>query len=164
MEALAAEAHVSPSSMASAHHQELKSLARRLLRVRRVRVLHGPEWAAEAPSQAGVYAIWERDSGRLVYIGETSDLRARFRDLRQTANHTFRRSAKVRLGLPKNARAARVSVAMSNAYELAFISVPFGRKELEEYLVIRFREHLFNKPAKGLLKGLQYAWVRVAPG
>ena len=59
---------------------------------------------------------------------------------------------------------AAVSASMARSYELAFLAVPFGRKELEEYLVLRYRTHLFNKPTKRLVRGEQYTWVRPAPG
>jgi hypothetical protein len=35
-----------------------------------------------------------------------------------------------------------------------------GRSEIEEYLILRWRKTLINKPTTRLLKGEQYSWVK----
>src|SRR5260221_2894973 len=41
-------------------------------------------WARDVSSLAGVYTIWETESGKPVYVGETSGLLARMSDLGRT--------------------------------------------------------------------------------
>ncbi|MBN2441934.1 MAG: GIY-YIG nuclease family protein [Spirochaetales bacterium] len=42
------------------------------------------------PGAPGVYIIWEDE--KPLYVGETRDLNQRFKDLKSTYNHTFRRA------------------------------------------------------------------------
>ena len=49
---------------------------------------------------------------------------------------------------------------MSEHYEMSFIEVQLGRAELEEFLVLRWRGTLLNKPAQRLLRGERYKWVQ----
>lgn len=106
-----------------------------------------------------MYAIWDRSSGALVYVGETSGLRDRFGDLGRLPNHTFRRYAARLLKVNRALRAAALSSAMAARFEVGFLVVKFGRAELEEFLILRFRASLVNKPAKRLLRSPQYDWV-----
>jgi len=48
---------------------------------------------------------------------------------------------------------------MSKNYKLSYIEVDLGRSEIEEYLILRWRKTLINKPTTRLLKGEQYSWV-----
>jgi len=45
-------------------------------------------------------------------------------------------------------------------FEISFVEVSFGRAELEEYLVLRWRSTLYNKPAVRLKGSPQYRWVQ----
>src|SRR4051812_35512834 len=47
-------------------------------------------WHLHFPKAPGVYVIFI--GGKVVYVGESGSLRARMKDLRETRNHTFRRS------------------------------------------------------------------------
>ena len=140
----------------------LRALERKLLRAPRRRPFSSPEWTADVPPIAGVYGIWDVRRHCLIYIGETSDLQLRFRDLRRAVNHTFTKKVRGYLRVASSTSDQDVRSLMCKRFELAFLPVPFGRRELEEYLVIRFRATLINKPANRLLSGPQYQWVRPA--
>lgn len=51
--------------------------------------LYSVEWYDAAPPSAGVYFVW-KDS-ELVYVGETSSIKKRMRDLKNKLHHTITR-------------------------------------------------------------------------
>lgn len=148
--------------MACDPRQVLPAIERRLMRLPRRRVLANARWADDVPNLAGLYAIWDRKLRTIVYVGETSDLRSRFHDLRRAVNHTFTNKMREYLKLGARATDIQVARAMARRFELAFLAIPFGRSEAEEYLVLRYRKSLINKPAHRLLVGTQYNWVTPA--
>ena len=117
-------------------------------------------WAADIPHGGGVYVIWQ--SNTPIYVGESSSLRARMSDIGRPATHTFARKTCKALRIPVQA-SKRLAVAMRARYKLTFITVELGRAEVEEYLILRWRKTLTNKPAKRLLRSPQYAWVKEIP-
>lgn len=124
------------------------------------RVLAAPvDWKKDITRDAGVYVIWK---GKFpVYVGETSALRSRMADLTVFEHHSFARRTRHLFGLAANDRKGLIS-AYSNNYELSFCAIPFGRKEVEEYLILRWRSTLSNKVTARLLSGHQYRWVETA--
>jgi len=48
------------------------------------------DWPLFAPADPGIYCIFHGD--KLLYAGETGNIRKRMKDLRRTMNHSFRRS------------------------------------------------------------------------
>lgn len=116
----------------------------------------GPKWASDVPQDAGVYVLWKGSSP--IYVGETSSLRSRMRDLTRVENHTFARLTCKQYSIASSDKVGLVAV-LSKTYTLSFILVPFGRKEVEEFLILRWRSSLFNKPTTRLMKGTQYEWV-----
>ncbi|MFK3818688.1 hypothetical protein ACI2KG_19130 [Pseudomonas sp. NPDC089407] len=125
------------------------------------RVLAGDaSWKKDITRDAGVYVIWEGKSP--VYVGESSALRARMSDLTNFENHSFARKTCELFGLSASDKKGLLS-AYSNNYELSYCAVPFGRKEVEEYLILRWRSTLSNKVTARLLAGHQYSWVVPAP-
>jgi hypothetical protein len=129
---------------------ELRTATRRSL-------LAAPRWADDVPLEAGVYAVWEGE--RPIYVEESSSLRARMSDIGRPVNHTFARKTCKAFLIPETSL-EDLAAAMRARYTLSFIVVAFGRAEVEEYLVIRWRGALVNKPAKRLLRSPQYAWVQ----
>lgn len=119
--------------------------------------MEAPKWADDVPEDAGVYVVWESESP--IYVGESSSLRARMSDIGRPINHTFARKTCNALGIAETSL-EDLAQAMRTRYMLSFIAVSFGRAELEEYLVLRWRKTLVNKPAKRLLRSAQYAWVQ----
>lgn len=120
----------------------------------------GQKWASDVPQDAGVYVLWKDESP--IYVGETSSLRSRMRDLTRFENHTFAKLTCKQFGIATADKAGLVDI-FSKTYKLSFILVPFGRKEVEEFLIIRWRSSLFNKPTTRLMKGSQYDWVSAMP-
>lgn len=139
--------------------QKLESMANTLNKAPRRPVLSATEWADDIPSEPGVYALWE--GSRPIYVGETSSLRHRMRDLGRSVNHTCRRkiAAKLELG---HVDESALSAEMAVRYTLSFMPVSFGRVELEEYLTLRWKSSLFNSPSRRLLHGISYSWVEPA--
>lgn len=128
-----------------------------ILAAPRRRLNSAPDWASDVPLEAGVYVVW--DARVPVYVGETSSLKARMSDIGRPVNHTFARKVCKALGISQTSLEDLAS-AMSARYELAFVTAPLGRVEIEEYLILRWQSTLLNKPGKRLLKSPQYAWVK----
>ncbi len=120
-------------------------------------LMAAPRWADDVPLEAGVYAIWEGETP--IYVGESSSLKARMSDIGRPVNHTFARKTCKAL-LISDTSLEDLAAAMRARYTLSFVAVPFGRAEVEEYLILRWRKTLINKPAKRLLRSPQYVWVQ----
>jgi hypothetical protein len=104
-------------------------------------------WTDGMPENPGVYAIWDINERNLAYIGETSSLKSRMRDIGKIKNHTFRRTVAKKPEMASNEE-ADLSAKMSNHYAVSFIEVQFGRAELEEFLILRWKPELNKKSAK----------------
>lgn len=113
------------------------------------------------PESPGVYCI--SDKGVPVYVGETGQLRGRMRDLRETLNHTFRRSLGKTLFenrpgfVPATAsrrfqRSLEVELDGYMEQHIAICGrvVYFGRKEVEEYLVHKHSPRYCTKGQRGV--------------
>lgn len=109
-------------------------------------ILLTTEWASTFPKKAGVYIIREND--KILYIGETGYLLGRMKDLVDTRNHSFRRTlGELKFSNEPTYYKATTSKKYSNEIELRLneyitqhltvstLEVPFGRKEVEEYLI-----------------------------
>ena len=112
-------------------------------------------WAKDIPVNAGVYVLWFNKTNEPNYVGETSCLRLRMSDIGRTVNHTFRKDiARARNWPLVDDR--QLSHRISKEFSLSFIELHFGRAELEEYLIQRWRKYLVNKPDKRVLRGGWY--------
>lgn len=76
-------------------------------------------------------------------------------DIGRSVNHTCRRKIAELLELQSSDEVV-LSQAMAKRYVISFIEVQLGRAELEEYLVLRRRQMIVNKPATRLLRGTRY--------
>jgi len=117
-------------------------------------------WTNKFPSDAGVYAFKEK--GKIVYVGETGNLRGRMNDLLDSRHHTIRRTIGERLfskikGFKKATNKAkfpnhiekRVNKHICNNLKIAHLPVPLGRKELEEFIESEIPKELrLNKRGK----------------
>ena len=111
-------------------------------------------WSSNFEKEAGVYAIFDRD--KLVYIGQTANLKERMKEVKRTYNHSFRRKLGRELHpeLTKNPK-GKFSDKIENeldAYFLKNISftfkvIHFGRLEIESYL-IHSNDELLNSKGK----------------
>jgi hypothetical protein len=134
---------------------KLQQLEIELKKVHRISLKPHPGWNNDVPRHGGVYVIWEKKSKKPVYIGETCHLKHRFSDLRHSVNHTFRRQIAKRLKL-EYLSDSTLSERLSKIYSISYLTINFGRKELEEYLILRWRKSLINKPQKRLLQNNEY--------
>lgn len=119
------------------------------------RYLYNRDNVNSFPSNGGVYAIFLLDE--LIYIGETADLKARMKDLRNTYNHTFRK----KMGLcifdtPQIVNnkftdeiEAHLDLIFRKCIDIAFINVNFGRTEIENYLVQKYPNLLNSNAVRG---------------
>lgn len=103
------------------------------------------EWAKKISNVAGVYVMKEGD--KIVYVGETGNLRERMIELLDSRHHTVRRTIGERFyfekegftkatsskKFPKNIEEL-VNSHICTKLLLAYIEVPLGRKELEELI------------------------------
>ncbi len=103
------------------------------------------KWSSNFPNKAGIYAIFDLD--KLVYIGETANLKERMKEVKRTYNHSFRR--KLGRFLIIDAQIVKVKFEESlelrlNDYYLERINfryqeLNFGRLEVESYLIHRHK-------------------------
>ncbi|MFC1510653.1 GIY-YIG nuclease family protein [Candidatus Omnitrophota bacterium] len=116
----------------------------------------GALWNKDFPDEGAVYVIWENNTP--VYVGETSGLKRRMSELARPINHAFTKKMQKRFGLlDKDIKLLRKKI--SENFKVSFVVVSFGRAEIEEYLILRWRSTLINKITKRLLYGNQYKWV-----
>ena len=111
-------------------------------------------WKQIFPNYSGVYVVWEKDQP--IYVGETSGLKSRMSDMMRPINHTFTKKISQKFELFK---LEELREFIQKNYTLSYITVDLGRSEIEEYLILRWRKKLINKPTTRLLKGEQYTWV-----
>jgi len=137
---------------------QLESMAIALHRAPKRAMFDNANWAADIPATPGVYALWDLSSNTMVYVGETSSLRHRMRDIERSVNHTCRRKLAIRHNLV-DASESTLSAMIGKQYVLSFLPVPLGRLELEEYLSLRYGATLLNSPGRRLLRGSSYDWV-----
>ena len=104
--------------------------------------------------QAGVYAIRRIGTGLPVYLGESSSFHSRMADLRRSENHTFRKKAAEEYEIEAENEPA-LSKSLSRMFRVSFLPVDFGRKELEEFLVVRWQDVVLNKPAIRLQQSMK---------
>lgn len=133
----------------------LEQLAKKLQSGRRHPLLDRVTWREDVPSVGGVYVIWNKKGRKAAYVGETCHLNHRFGDLERTVNHTFRgKVAAILKVAPGNE--SLLSKKISRRFSISYLPLEFGRKELEEYLVLKWAGTVINKPAKRLRLSEQY--------
>ncbi|NRB38350.1 MAG: hypothetical protein HRU20_07755 [Pseudomonadales bacterium] len=116
-------------------------------------------WKDNFPDEGGVYVIWENETP--IYVGETSGIKSRMGDLSRPVNHPFpKKVAEIYSLKVKGSSLEVLRNEISNRYRLSYLVVSFGRAEIEEYLIIRWRNTVINKSTKRLLNGKQYHWVK----
>lgn len=111
----------------------------------------------EVPDFPGVYALFEND--KLIYVGETGNLRERMSDICRTVNHTFRKQlGHKKFGAIKTRKKfePEIELLLDTFFQeklyVNFIKVNFGRVEIEEYLVTKYQKNLLNSEKKRKLK------------
>ena len=117
-------------------------------------IFFNDKWKEIFPNHSGVYVVWEKEQP--IYVGETSGLKSRMSDIMRPINHAFTKKIS---NSKKIFNLKELRKFMSENYKLSYIEVDLGRSEIEEYLILRWRKTLINKPTTRLLKGEQYSWV-----
>jgi hypothetical protein len=90
------------------------------------------KWTERLPARGGVYAIWRGMDP--VYVGESCHLKHRLGDLTRAGTHGFRRKVAATIGIEPD----RVVDELARNYCLSFVTDILGRKELEEFLTVRW--------------------------
>jgi hypothetical protein len=119
-------------------------VGRKLLEMKKISPFSSSSWRDDVPNKPGVYVIWTKKGAKTAqYVGETTSLLERFKDLGSWRNHTFSRKVKNKYDLdtPTSIRSK-----ISEFYEISYCAVDFGRKEVEESLIYKWKTHKkFNK-------------------
>ncbi len=145
--------------MKKATQRKLDELAERITLARRHTLFNGVAWRDGVPNIGGVYVIWNKGNRKAKYVGETCHLNHRFGDLERTVNHTFRVKTAAILKV-SSGNDALLSKRMSSHFSASYLPLEFGRKELEEYLRLKWASTVLNKPARRLRLSEQYQNIK----
>lgn len=112
-------------------------------------------WSSKFPSKAGIYAIFDED--KLVYVGETANLKERMKEVKRTYNHSFRKKlgrfliegAKVTKGKFEETLELKLNDYYVDRVKFTYKELNFGRLEVESHLFHRNKENgLLNSIGK----------------
>jgi len=115
------------------------------------------QWNKGVSAKSGVYAFFDND--KIIYIGETGSLKGRMSDVRRTVNHTLRRTIGNKLfsnikgfnkATSKKKFPEHIEILINEYMEklhIAIIPISFGRAEIEEYLIEKYKP-VFNTKTK----------------
>lgn len=131
------------------------SFEKELLQAVKVKFSFKRNWSSNFPDKAGIYAIFDKD--KLVYIGETANLKERMKEVKRTYNHSFRKklgrflveNAKITKGKFEEALELKLNDYYLENLEFSFNKLNFGRLEVESYLIHRnYKNGLLNSLGK----------------
>lgn len=121
----------------------VNNFEKELLDAKKIKFSFHRKWSSNFPSEAGIYAVF--DKNKLVYIGETANIKERMKEVKRTYNHSFRK--KLGRHLVKDAKIVKGKFDEAletklNDYYLEHISIAckalnFGRLEVESHLIHR---------------------------
>ncbi len=107
------------------------------------------DWAKDFPEEPGVYVVFE--NRKVVYVGETGNIRGRMKDLRDSRHHSLRRNiGRANFSTLKGYKNAnskekfpphiekKVEDWLKEKIKISVLSTKLGRKELEEKIVQRY--------------------------
>lgn len=112
-------------------------------------------WSSKFPAISGIYAIFDED--KLVYIGETANLKERMKEVKRTYNHSFRRKlgkfliegSKVVNGKFEETLELKLNDYYVNRIRFTYKELNFGRLEVESYIIHRYHKNgLLNSIGK----------------
>ncbi|AYN69066.1 hypothetical protein D1013_17620 [Euzebyella marina] len=100
-------------------------------------------WSSNFPNKPGIYAIF--DENKLVYIGETANLKERMKEVKRTYNHSFRRKlgrfiiegAKITNGKFEETLELKLNDYYLERIYFTYKEINFGRLEVESHLIHR---------------------------
>ena len=130
-----------------------------LLRTERIKFEKNRIWRENrVPNSPGVYALFEKDN-RILYIGESGNLRERMNEINRTVNHSFRKQLGYsRFGGVKSTKKfesdveSKLDLFFAEELYVAFIEVYFGRLEIEAFLIANHQKIITNSLSKRKLK------------
>ena len=106
------------------------------------------------PNNSGIYMLFE-DSKNIIYIGETGNLRERFKEIHRTVNHTFRRQlGAIKFGVIKTRKKfdedieQKLDIFFNENLYFSYVEVNFGRLEIETYLIYKYQDCIYNSKKK----------------
>lgn len=119
------------------------------------------DWYRRITENPGIYTVWEGKVNKLVYVGETGSIRGRMKDMRDTRNHVLRKNigkekfGNLKLYEPVSSK-KKFSTEIENKInhwfkkevKIAYLELNFGRKEVEEYLIEKYKPKYNNKTAR----------------
>jgi hypothetical protein len=114
---------------------------------RRRKLLSAADWADSIPGLGGVYVVWDDQSGKAIYVGETCHLRHRLKDMARAGRHGLRKKIRRR---PEMQILDEIlfSKALAEHFSFSYLVLALGRVEFEEYLIFRWSDTVLNKPQK----------------
>jgi hypothetical protein len=120
--------------------QNLKNLERKFMSI----TPHAPATARKELGEdlrvGGVYAIWEKE--KLRYFGETCNLDHRLDEILNKGRHHSLVLLKVK-GATGRER-AETFCGPKSKHSISWMIIPLGRKEFEEYMVLKHEKDLKN--------------------
>ena len=113
------------------------------------------DWVNGFPSKPGIYVAFEGE--KIVYAGETGNIRGRMRDLQDSRHHTLRRNigrhnfssevgyedANIKKKFPKHIE-EKVDHWLRERIKISALPIKLGRKELEEKIIEKY-DPKYNK-------------------
>lgn len=124
-------------------HTQLETLEAALIAAPCHEPFASPTWTLAVPEAPGVYVLWDVRAREPVYVGETACLRQRMIDFGRYRNHSARRKLAEQLRLAAGDEAG-ISAAIRERYVVSYLEVHLGRKELEEFLTLKWAGRLLN--------------------
>ena len=107
----------------------------------RIKFSFDKNWSDNFPKEAGIYAIFYKD--KLVYFGESANLKERMKEVKRTYNHSFRRKlgrllqpdALIEKGKFSSSLEEKLNEHYKKYLSFTFKEVNFGRLEIESHLM-----------------------------
>lgn len=130
-----------------------------LLRAERIKFEKSAEWRKnKIPDFPGVYALFEKNN-KLLYIGESGNLRERMSEINRTVNHSFRKQIGYLMfnGVKSSKKfdlevETKLDLYFKDELYVSFIEVCFGRLEIEEFLISNHQQLITNSVKKRKLR------------
>ena len=135
--------------------QLIKDISVDVMNQKSIKIILNREWLKQFEKKASVYCLFNND--KIVYVGETKNLRKRMNNLFYTTQHILRRKIGEReffsvSGYTKPTSKKKyndeiekkVGDYIEQKLNLKYFYTTIGRKEVEEYMISQF-DYLFNK-------------------
>jgi hypothetical protein len=143
----------------------LKKQEKAFLGLPRLPITDSDDFLTAVPSSGGVYVLWSIKSDSPAWVGETCHLHDRIHELVKLPRHVFRKKLAATFELDPT-DAVAISLALSGGYKISYRTIDRGRKELEEFLVVRwnqkFPKSLLNRLQKRFMMTDEYKQIKDA--